>query len=92
MLLSGPLTALPLILFSYASQRVTMATVGLVQYLNPTLQFICAVAIFAEPFGPLHLAAFALIWAALALYTGAAWRQERARRRVSVTSAADARV
>ena len=92
MLLTGPLTALPLILFSYASQRVTMATVGLVQYLNPTLQFICAVAIFAEPFGPLHLAAFALIWAALALYTGAAWRQERARRRVSVTSAADARV
>ena len=77
---SGVLTAGPLILFSYASRRVTMATLGLTQYLNPTLQFLCAVAVFGEPFGPWHAAAFGLIWLALALYSGASWRQEKVSR------------
>jgi len=42
---SGPMTAVPLILFSYAAKRVRMATVGLIQYLNPSLQFAVAVLI-----------------------------------------------
>ncbi len=79
--LSGPVTAGPLILFSYASRRITMATLGLVQYLNPTLQFLCAVAIFGEPFTGWHGLAFALIWAALAVYSADAFRLERAARR-----------
>ncbi|WP_299670612.1 EamA family transporter RarD [uncultured Roseobacter sp.] len=78
--LSGPLTAVPLILFSYAARRLTMTSIGLLQYLNPTLQFACAVFVFAELFGAWHVAAFALIWTALALYSGVAWRQDRARR------------
>lgn len=68
---SGVITALPLMLFSYASQKARMATVGLVQYLNPTLQFLCAVLAFGEPFTRWHLIAFALIWTALAIYSAA---------------------
>lgn len=77
---SGVLTAVPLMLFSYASRRIGMATLGLVQYLNPTLQFLCAVTVFAAPFTPWHGLAFGLIWSALALYSFEAVRQDRAAR------------
>ncbi|SNS28819.1 EamA family transporter RarD [Tropicimonas sediminicola] len=80
--LSGSLfTAIPLMLFSYATRRVRLVTVGLVQYLNPTLQFLCATLVFAEPFTGWHAAAFGLIWIALALYSGQAVMEERASRR-----------
>ena len=83
---SGALTATPLILFSDAARRVRMATVGLLQYLNPTLQFLCAVVIFREPFGPWHMTAFGLIWTAVALYSISALRQDRAARSASVSA------
>jgi len=83
LMLSGPLTAGPLILYSYAAKRVTLATIGLVQYLNPTLQFFCAVAIFGEPFTRWHTIAFVLIWIALAIYSIEALRQERAERKAA---------
>ncbi len=85
---AGPITATPLILFSYATRRISLGTVGLVQYLNPTLQFTVAVVIFAEPFGPFHAIAFPLIWTALALYTASALRAEKAARRASMAAAA----
>ena len=79
LMISGPLTATPLILFSYATKRVQLTTVGLVQYLNPTLQFLVATLVFAEPFGPWHAIAFPIIWVALALYSGASlWQARRA--------------
>jgi chloramphenicol-sensitive protein RarD len=74
---SGPLTGGPLILFSYAARRIPYATLGLVQYLNPTLQFAVAVAVFGEPFTRWHAVAFPLIWIGLALYSFDALRQER---------------
>lgn len=74
---SGPMTALPLMLFSYAARRVRYATLGLVQYLNPTLQLLVAALVFREAFGPWQAAAFAMIWAALALYSLATLREER---------------
>ena len=80
LVLSGPVTALPLVLFSYGARRMRMASVGLILYLNPTLQFACAVFVFAEPFGVWQMAAFAIIWIALAIYSAAAWRQEKDRR------------
>ncbi|MDJ0822216.1 MAG: EamA family transporter RarD [Paracoccaceae bacterium] len=86
---SGVMTALPLILFSRAAQGARMATVGLLQYINPTLQFLCAVVIFGEPFGVVQAVTFGLIWLALVLYSVAGLRQDRARRRMSQTSAAD---
>ncbi|MEX5726774.1 chloramphenicol-sensitive protein RarD [Rhodovulum iodosum] len=87
---SGPLTATPLILFSFASKRVSFATVGLVQYLNPTLQFLVATLAFREPFTPWHAMAFGLIWTALLLYSGESLRQDRAARRASVSSVTEA--
>ncbi|SOB99519.1 EamA family transporter RarD [Rhodobacter maris] len=71
---SGVMTGGPLMLFSYAAQRVRLATLGLVQYLNPTLQFLVAVVVFAEPFTAAHAVAFPLIWGALALYSAATLR------------------
>lgn len=87
LVLAGAMTAGPLILFSYASKRITMATLGLVQYLNPFIQFLCGVLIFAEPFSALHGAAFAVIWVGLALYSLDAVRQERAARRRAASAA-----
>lgn len=86
---SGPVTALPLILFSYGARRLTLSTVGIVQYINPTLQFLVAVLIFGEPFGVVHMIAFALIWTALAIYSSSAFTQDRARRRAVMVSEAE---
>ncbi len=83
---SGPLTATPLILFSYATKRLKLATVGLLQYINPSLQFLVATLVFREAFSPWHAAAFGLIWTALAIYSTASWRQERAARRLAQRS------
>ncbi|TDE40828.1 EamA family transporter RarD [Antarcticimicrobium sediminis] len=86
LILSGPLTALPLILFSFAARRVPMATVGVLQYLNPTLQFLCAVLVFGEPFTFWHQIAFGMIWCALALFSVSSLRQDRASRRASMAA------
>ena len=69
LVLSGVVTAVPLILFSYASRRAPLSVVGLVQYLNPTLQGVIAVFVFTEPFTYWHIFAFTLIWVALGLYS-----------------------
>ena len=73
--LSGPITALPLILFSYATKRAAMATVGLTLYLNPTLQFLVAWLVFREAVTGWHAIALPMIWAALALYSAVALRR-----------------
>lgn len=65
---SGPVTALPLLLFVFGAQRITMTAVGLMQYLAPTLQFLVGLIIFHEPFPKEKLIGFAFIWLALALY------------------------
>lgn len=85
--LAGPITAGPLILFSAATRRIAMSTVGVLQYINPTLQFFCAVLVFAEPFTQWHAIAFCLIWVALALYSVTALRQDRASRKASMAVA-----
>lgn len=72
--LSGPMTGGPLMLFSYAAKRARLSTVGLVQYLNPTLQFLVATQIFREPFTMWHAMAFPIIWGALAIYSLSALR------------------
>lgn len=87
LMLSGPLTASPLIFFAYAARRLRLSSVGLLQYINPTLQFLCATIVFAEPFTRWHGIAFPLIWLALAIYSVASLRQDRASRRVVSNSA-----
>ena len=78
---SGLVTAVPLMLFSYASRRLALSTVGLVQYLNPSLQFTCAVAVLGETITVWHMIAFPLIWLALAIYSAEAYRHDKASRR-----------
>jgi len=83
---SGLLTATPLILFSYAAKRVRLATLGLVQYINPTLQFLVATFVFQEFFSFWHAIAFAMIWVALAIYTVASLGQEKTLRKATESS------
>ncbi|MFZ5547211.1 MAG: EamA family transporter RarD [Pseudomonadota bacterium] len=78
LLFAGPLTAVPLLLFAHGARRVTMATLGLLQYLAPTIQFLLAVWLFHEPLRPERLAGFVLIWVALAIYSAESlWRLRR---------------
>ncbi|WP_347250257.1 EamA family transporter RarD [Zoogloea sp.] len=76
--MAGVLTALPLMLFAAATQRLNLATVGMLMYINPTLQFLTAVLLFNEPLQPARLLTFALIWAGLILYSWSGWEKYRA--------------
>jgi chloramphenicol-sensitive protein RarD len=66
---AGVITALPLVWFALGVQRLRLSTIGLLQYLAPTMQFSIAVFVFGEPFTAAHAVAFACIWGSLALYT-----------------------
>ncbi len=77
---AGPITALPLVGFGLAVHRLRLSTMGLVQYLAPTGQFLLAVLLYREPFGPAHAVAFALIWTSLGLYSWDAIARARAAR------------
>lgn len=70
LLASGPITAIPLLLFAQGARKLTLATMGVLQYLSPTLQFALGHWWFGEALDPGRLAGFVAIWAALALYTG----------------------
>jgi len=73
LLLSGPLTALPLLLFAGGARRLSMTTLGVLQYISPTIQLGLGVWLYHEPFGGARLVGFALIWTALALYSAEGW-------------------
>ena len=75
LVVGGALTALPLIGFSYAVRRIPYSTIGLLQYLAPTLQLLCGVFVFGEPFGRDRAIGFACIWIALAIYAFRGWRR-----------------
>lgn len=66
---AGPITAIPLLMFGAAARRIPLSLLGLLQYIAPTLQLLLGVWLYHEPFGGARLAGFALIWAALALYS-----------------------
>ena len=69
LMLAGPATAVPLILFANGAKRLRLTTIGMMQYLAPTIMFLQAVFLFNEPLDLVKLSAFALIWTALAIYT-----------------------
>lgn len=69
LLLAGPITAIPLILYGLGAKLLRISTIGLMQYIAPSLIALIAVFVFKEPFGSAQLTAFALIWGALILYT-----------------------
>ena len=70
---SGLLTALPLMAFAAATQRLDLAMVGMLMYINPTMQFVTAVYLFGEPLQPARLVSFALIWIGLLIFTSGSW-------------------
>jgi chloramphenicol-sensitive protein RarD len=61
----GPVTAIPLLLFGFASSKVPLSWMGFMQYVAPTLQFIIGVFVMSEPMPPVRLAGFALVWVGL---------------------------
>ncbi|MEL7029969.1 MAG: EamA family transporter, partial [Pseudomonadota bacterium] len=74
--LTGPASVLPLALFAIGAQRLRLTTLGLIQYLAPTLMFVLGLA-YGEPFTPAHAVTFGLIWAGLALFSFDARRAQR---------------
>ena len=79
LLLGGPLTAGTLLLFAIGARRIPMATLGLLQYISPSLQFGLGVWLYHEPFDPARMLGFALIWTALAVYSlEGLWMSRRA--------------
>lgn len=73
----GVVTAVPLMVYANGAKGLRLSTIGILQYIAPTMIFLTAVFLFGEPFGTAQAAAFALIWAALALYSTALVRQAR---------------
>lgn len=66
--LAGIVTATPLLLFAAAARRLPYSTLGLIQYLSPTMQFVLAITVFGEVMTTAHILCFAMIWAGLAVY------------------------
>ena len=83
LLAAGPFTAVPLLLFASGARRVSMATLGLLQYLGPSIQFVLGVFLYQEPFSASRSVGFVLIWAALALYSAESWRVLRQQRQAA---------
>ena len=72
----GLVTAVPLALFAFGARRIRYSTVGLVQYIGPTLQLLLGVFLFGETFAPVRAVGFGMIWTGLAIYAGdSLWRE-----------------
>ena len=69
LVMTGVITAVPLLLFAMGARRVTLTTLGILQYVAPTGQFLIGVFVYDEPFSATQLVGFGLIWLALAIYT-----------------------
>lgn len=70
---AGAVTAIPLLLFAAAARRLKLATIGFLQYITPTIQFLLAVLLFDEFFSSIHLISFIFIWIGLLFYSLDAW-------------------
>ncbi|MBK8481501.1 MAG: EamA family transporter RarD [Proteobacteria bacterium] len=77
LLLAGPITAVPLVLFAAGARRVSLSTLGVLQYIAPTGQFLLAILVFHERLAPATLRSFTLIWLALAIYSLGLQRSSR---------------
>jgi chloramphenicol-sensitive protein RarD len=77
-LCSGFVTSIPLVLFAYGARRLRLATLGLLQYIAPSVQFLIGLLVYREPFDAARLYACMLIWCGLAIYTADSfWTQRR---------------
>ncbi|MFY8032856.1 MAG: EamA family transporter RarD, partial [Devosia sp.] len=69
LVLTGPATAVPLLLFNYAVQRLRLTTIGMLQYIAPSIAFVLAIIVFGEHLNLTRVLSFALIWVSLAVFT-----------------------
>ncbi|APE44828.1 EamA family transporter [Sulfitobacter alexandrii] len=76
----GVVTAVPLMIYANGAKLLRLSTIGILQYIAPTMIFLCAVLVFEEPFGRARAIAFPMIWAALVIYSTVMWRQMRSAR------------
>lgn len=76
LLLAGPITVLPLLAFAFAARRLKLSTLGFLQFIGPTLQFMCGIY-YGEAFTAAHAWCFGLIWLAAGLFSWDAWRTNR---------------
>ncbi|CUH63338.1 putative chloramphenical resistance permease RarD [Thalassovita gelatinovora] len=74
---AGAVTAVPLMIYANGAKLLRLSTIGILQYIAPTMIFLVAVLVFDEPFGRARMFAFPLIWAALVIYSVSMWRQLR---------------
>ncbi|WP_323016025.1 EamA family transporter RarD [Devosia sp.] len=81
LMLTGPATAVPLLLFGYAVRRLRFSTMGMIQYITPTLQFLVATLLFHEALNGWRLFSFALIWVSLMVFSYDGFRRRRSRAR-----------
>ena len=86
----GVVTAVPLMIYANGAKLLRLSTIGVMQYIAPTMIFFIAVFVFKEPFGTYKLAAFVLIWIALAIYTSSLLRSRKARQVAAAAAAASA--
>jgi chloramphenicol-sensitive protein RarD len=75
MVLSGPATAIPLLLFAFAVRRLRLTTIGMFQYIAPSIQFLVAIFLFGEHLNGLRLLSFALIWVSLMVFSYDSFRR-----------------
>ncbi|MFZ4626111.1 MAG: EamA family transporter RarD [Rhodoferax sp.] len=85
LLLAGPLTAIPLLLFAAGARRIPLGTLGILQYISPSLQMLLGIWLYGEAFDPARAAGFGLIWLALLVYSAeSGWHgHKRASRQAS---------
>ncbi|WP_207905759.1 EamA family transporter RarD [Aestuariirhabdus litorea] len=80
LILAGVITTVPLVWFNAAATRLSLATVGFIQYLAPSIAFTIAITVYHEPFSHDKLVVFGIIWTALLVFSLDAWHQQRKRR------------
>jgi len=77
---AGAVTAFPLVWFTHAARRLELSTLGLIQYLAPTLQFFLGVFAYGEPFGWAHLVTFSCIWGGVGIFAAETWVSSRSKK------------
>ena len=85
-MLSGVLTGVPLLCFGQAARRLRLSTLGFLQYLAPSIQFLLAVCLFGEKFRPEQQVGFGCTWAALLIFTAESLLAQRRPAALAVTS------
>lgn len=87
LILGGAITAIPLLMFTAAAKRLPFSTLGFLQYVAPSIQFLLAVLVFGEHLTFAHIICFGLIWSALVIFTADGWRRSVVARRQALAEA-----